>query len=721
MGFTKKIPALLLSCIYSIISMGQVPLLPRDSTIKGPQTFALIVGISKYKYVQPLRYADKDAELFRDYLKSPAGGSVKDENIFCLLNEKANNSNFWGKGFQWLKAKELERGDKLFIYLAGHGDAIDEDQFFFLGYDCNPAGDKNNYLVSGAIQLFNLKKKIAAETVKGVEVVFIMDACRSNELPGGLEGQNFLNTAVSEKKVGDIIMLATGAGQESLEDATIGNGHGLFTYYLVDGLSGLADSKSDPDNKISFREIESYVDLHVPEVALQQFKRKQDPYFCCNEKNNQVISIVDSSYLQNWLKQKKLSEKGPGNSINALMKKNKAPIDTALLALYNRFYKAIQLNNTRGRDDAMLLYDQLEKKYSGNPYTLDARSTLAVSYLDFAQNKINDYLGCATSSVQDQREAGERLEKAIDLFKKDDPDFANSLMNRLYLLKASAENSITAFHNAYSALAIDPKAAYISNKLALMHLQKGNKDSALYYARKATEIAPKWNCAATTLSMVNNFTSTDTSRTSKKNSSPSSFGVTIGAGISIPHINFSRENWRQGNINYNDSLNDITTSSGARVDLGIFLFLNLGRSVSFRPALDLVYENGKVIYNRKSPVGGTGFADERKADRASANIELPLVFRFTGKNIVPYLSAGPAFCLAVPLSGQSQILKKTFDLQGEAGLGIEFRSKSLIIAPEARYVHGFSNVKGSANNIYQNTITALKKNAFVFSIYFRRK
>src|SRR4051812_21106584 len=107
MGFTKKIPALLLSGIYSIISIAQVPLLPRDSTIKGPQTFALIVGISKYKYVQPLRYADKDAELFRDYLKSPAGGSVKDENIFCLLNEKANNSNFWGKGFQWLKAKEL--------------------------------------------------------------------------------------------------------------------------------------------------------------------------------------------------------------------------------------------------------------------------------------------------------------------------------------------------------------------------------------------------------------------------------------------------------------------------------------------------------------------------------------------------------------------------------------------------------------------------------------
>jgi hypothetical protein len=126
----------------------QTPLKPRDSTINGPQTFAIVMGISKYKFVRPLAYADKDAQLFKEYLKSPGGGSINEDNIFTLLNDKANNSNFWGKGFQWLKAKRLQKGDKLFIYLAGHGDAIDEDQFFFLGYDCNPQGDKNNYLVS---------------------------------------------------------------------------------------------------------------------------------------------------------------------------------------------------------------------------------------------------------------------------------------------------------------------------------------------------------------------------------------------------------------------------------------------------------------------------------------------------------------------------------------------------------------------------------------------
>src|SRR5687767_14393700 len=84
------------------IAYAQAPPKPRDTTIAGPQTFAMIMGISSYKYVRPLTYADKDAEMFRDYLKSPAGGKLPDDNLFCLLNEQALSTTFWTKGFKWL-------------------------------------------------------------------------------------------------------------------------------------------------------------------------------------------------------------------------------------------------------------------------------------------------------------------------------------------------------------------------------------------------------------------------------------------------------------------------------------------------------------------------------------------------------------------------------------------------------------------------------------------
>src|SRR5687768_15848336 len=429
--------------IPAYTASGQAPLKMRDSTITGPQSFAMILGISDYKFVRPLTYADKDAELFRDFLRSPAGGRVKEENIYSLLNEKATNSNFWVKGFQWLKAKNLRRGDKLFIYLSGHGDAIDENQFFFLGYDCNPGGDKNNYLVGGAIQLFNLKLKIAGETAKGVDVFFIMDACRSNELPGGIQGRESLSNAITEKKAGEIIMLASSAGQESLEDASIGTGNGLFTYYLVNGLSGMADSAVIADHKVSFREIQQYVNKNVPVVAQERFKRVQEPFFCCNEKSDNIISRVDTVYLRNWLK----TRKGPGNSFTGTHKSNQrySPADTTLIETYNRFNNAVSNNNITGRSSAEDYYRQLETKFPGNPYTLDAKTTLAVEYINFAQNKMNQYLGCGDAISKKQKndfyEAGNRLEKAIAIIRDDEPEFSRSYLSRMYFLKASGDQS----------------------------------------------------------------------------------------------------------------------------------------------------------------------------------------------------------------------------------------------------------------------------------------
>lgn len=729
---------------------GQTPLKPRDTTIKGPQTFALIMGVSKYKYVRPLAYADKDAQLFKDYLKSPGGGSIKEDNIFTLLNEKAINSNFWGKGFQWLKAKKLQNGDRLFIYLAGHGDAIDEDQFFFLGYDCNPQGDKNNYLVAGTIQLYNLKKKIANETARGVEVFFIMDACRSSELPGGLAGQNFLNSAISEKNVGEVIMLATGAGQESLEDISIGSGQGLFTYYLVDGLNGVADTIGGSDKKVTFREIQAYVDKNVPFVAEQRFKRKQDPYFCCTESSEKVISTVDTAYLQKWLKSKKQQNRGGGNSVEHVEASGfsekvtrQLVADTALIETYNRFNAAVRNSRLTGSSSAEDYFQQLNKKFPGNGYTLDAKSTLAVEFINVAQAKVDRYLGCgddgSAKEKQDNYDAAFNLEKAIASVREDDEDFANSLLNRMYFLKASGDfgkdgkngDLAVAFQNAYAALKIDPNGAYIQNKLALLHLENNRTDSALYYANKATKTAPNWACAFTTLALVQKAQLNNTEnlvKSKKKASRKLILGIMIGGGISMPDVTYSEADWRQGNINYNDSLNSITTSSGGKFDLGINAYISLGKTIAVRPAVQFIYESGEIVYNRKAATGAP-FSQAKKTERIAINIPVPFIIRFSQKKIDPFLSVGPTISYSLHQynsstpADQRQIPMKTFDFLGEAGLGVDISLKKsgLILSPELRYSQGFNNIKGTGNSLYLNTISSLKKKALTFSIYLRRR
>jgi len=698
----------------------QTPLKSRDTTVKGPQTFAMIVGISKYKYVRPLTYADKDATLFRNYLLSPGGGNVKADNIFTLLNEQAINSSFWGKGFQWLKAKNLQRGDKLFIYLAGHGDAIDEDQFFFLGYDCNPRGDKNNYLVSGAIQLFNLKKKIANETAKGVEVVFIMDACRSNELPGGTAGQSFLNTAISEKQAGEIIMLATGAGQVSLEDASIGTGQGLFTYYLVDGLNGLADSLDIPDQKVSFREIQSYVSKYVPSIAQQRFNRKQDPFFCCTENSERIISTVDTNYLRNWLRTKRT--RGPGNSFgtDAGISFYQSNADTLLLQTYDRFYNAVRRNNLTGQSSAEDYYRQLQTKYPGNPYTLDAQSTLAVELVNVAQRLVDDYLGCVEPSPrqkQEMSEAANGLEKAISILREYDPDFANSLRGRLYLLKASSNNAPgISLQYAHTGLSIEPGGAYILNKLALLHLENNRPDSALFFAQRATAIAPNWACALTTLALVQKALSNNKPGEEKKKpvKSKSSFGFALGGGAIESKPTYLN--------NPNTGVVSVDSKGAAVLDIGIIYNIVAGTRVAVRPAITFVYGNSEVIFFRRNLTGGEIFRELVPVVNTSVNVSLPVVIRFSDKKISPFISLGPSFNYKFGERSAVLPVKKSVVL-GDAGIGADLRiiKTGLIISPELKYSLGLTDMKDDASStIYSSSISSLKQRSIMLTIYLRR-
>ena len=535
--FSALIATVLLICLIETDAVGQSA--PDGS---GPRTYAMIMGISSYKFINPLSFADADAELFRDFLKSPAGGKLPDSSIYFLKNEEAKAANFLVKGMSWLRNRNLKAGDRLYIYLAGHGDAINQEEYFYLTYDCNPAGDKNNYLITGTIQLYNLKVRIAEASRKGVEVIFIMDACRTNELPGGGEGQQQLQAAISEKQAGEIIMLATGAGQESLEDPLIGGtGHGLFTYYLVDGLTGMADTEGAHDNLVTLDELEKYIATTVPNYAMQKHNRKQNPFLCCDENKTKVIAKVDTVFLKKWMATKKLTGQIRKNDI--LLKRGggvsvartfNVPAhydeDTTILDLYNSFNRALkEFNLTGNGHSAEGYYQQLNKLAPTSSYAIDAKLSLATEYINFAQSKINLYLeGRDVSSIQrirsqlddddkseevtnsldrmekvarqDFSAVGDMLERAIEYAEVDDESFRKKLEAKRFFFRAqgyfdkgaSTAGLHMAIQDAMQAYRSDPTAAYILNTLSSLQLDNNKPDSAIYFGRLASRQAPLW-------------------------------------------------------------------------------------------------------------------------------------------------------------------------------------------------------------------------------------
>lgn len=519
---------------FALFSEGQTSQPIGSDTTDGEQTYAIIIGISNYKFIRPLTYADKDAELFRDFLKSKGGGNLPEDNIFCLLNDEAKAANFWIKGMNWLRSKKMKKGDRLYVYMAGHGDAINQDEYFFLTYDCNPAGDKNNYIVTGNIQLYNLKSRIGEFTRNGIEVYLIMDACRSNELPGGSDGQQILNSAISEKATGEVIMLATGAGQESYEDGSVGSGHGLFTYYLVDGLSGYADKEGNSDNTISLKEIQTYVTKNVPVIAETKYNKKQNPFISVLDSNKKVTH-VDSAFFTRWGMVKNLKNI-MGSEIEAMSRSVAARgvadgfSDSVFTFNYAHFKKALKQINLTGTDSsAEYYYSLLLKQDPTSPYTKDARLSLAAEYVNFAQTKINLYLhGKDEVTIQQMRmqiddkentdeintsfdrmeriaqqdftKTGSMLEKAISYLDVADSTIVKQLKSKVFFFKAHGYfdkgnrnlDYAEAMRLARNAYFTDPHAAYIANTLSTLFLQTKSYDSALYYASQAADLAPLW-------------------------------------------------------------------------------------------------------------------------------------------------------------------------------------------------------------------------------------
>ena len=95
--FIKKVFSFFIFWLACFCVAAQVPATNRGVIVTSETTekavtgdvYAIITGVSNYPGINPLKYADKDALLFRDFLKTPNGGNTKPENILSLINDSA--------------------------------------------------------------------------------------------------------------------------------------------------------------------------------------------------------------------------------------------------------------------------------------------------------------------------------------------------------------------------------------------------------------------------------------------------------------------------------------------------------------------------------------------------------------------------------------------------------------------------------------------------------
>lgn len=231
-------------------------------------TWAVVYGISEYQEVPSLKYADKDAQEFAKYLTGYA--KVPAANIRLRVNKEATTGNIW-TDLAWLKEKS-QKGDRAIIYFSGHGSKETQTSLgmgFLLTYN----SPKTNY-PAGAFGIQYLKAMVNDISQKGATVLLITDACRSGMISENqLQGMDAATASLKEQFINEIKILSCEPGQLSWEDARWGGGRSVFSYKLIEGLTGAADA--DKNGQITLLEIENYLENTVPrEVA----PKKQLPF-----------------------------------------------------------------------------------------------------------------------------------------------------------------------------------------------------------------------------------------------------------------------------------------------------------------------------------------------------------------------------------------------------------------------------------------------------------
>jgi len=232
--------------------------------------WAAVIGISQYKTVSALQFADQDALSFYDYLLNQIG--VPKDNIFLLTNQQATLVNVRRTLGTELKRKASPR-DTVLIYFAGHGapetDSTSPDndglEKYLVVYDADPDDLYTTGLPMREVEI--IFERLAAE-----RVVFIADTCFSGATTGRTFSTGGRRAVVSDafltrlSNVKGRVVLAASRGNEVSEERPDMR-HGVFTYYLLEGLRGKADF--DGDNMITIDELYNYVSQKVPAATAQ--------------------------------------------------------------------------------------------------------------------------------------------------------------------------------------------------------------------------------------------------------------------------------------------------------------------------------------------------------------------------------------------------------------------------------------------------------------------
>ena len=239
------------------------------------EVYVLLVGVSNYvNHREPLQYPDNDALNLFAFLRSPEGGAIPSKNIINLVDKVATRRNILDSLNAMLS--RVTKKDMVIFYFSGHGI---KGAFLPIDYDGTYEKVVYHHEIYSALQQSNAQFKMC-----------IADACHAGSMQ---EQKGFLGSSQtdfyqnSQSVQSDFAMLLSSTSSENSAEADRLQ-QSVFSYYLIKGLEGLADTNRD--KRISIQELFNYVGDNVRKFT----ENRQSPTLTGQFDRGKIIGIVRS-------------------------------------------------------------------------------------------------------------------------------------------------------------------------------------------------------------------------------------------------------------------------------------------------------------------------------------------------------------------------------------------------------------------------------------------
>jgi uncharacterized caspase-like protein/peptidoglycan/xylan/chitin deacetylase (PgdA/CDA1 family) len=244
---------------FTVAKGGDAPAAPVAVSPGYRDSWAIVIGIDDYTKWPKLQYAVRDAQAIRETLIQKF--SFAPDHVVSLTNKEATRTGILAAFHDKLAHAGMKKNDRLFVFFAGHGATRQLSSGRDLGYII-PVDSDPNQIATDAIPMTELQN--IAESLTAKHALFVMDACYSGlGLTRGGGSANFLRD--NAKRMGRQMLTAGGADQLVADGGP--NGHSVFTWTLLQGLSGKGDLNGD--GIITATELAAYVAPAVAAVSRQ--------------------------------------------------------------------------------------------------------------------------------------------------------------------------------------------------------------------------------------------------------------------------------------------------------------------------------------------------------------------------------------------------------------------------------------------------------------------